>query len=181
MRRVSYSAMSKGDHVVPPATKQALRLRTKLEPGDIGRVIWLHGVIYAAEYGFDRTFEAYVAGPLAEFALSCTDRERIWLAEQDGRCVGSIAIVTLSPETALLRWFLVDPSVRGAGLGKSLLNGAVAFCRSAGYQSVALWTVSALKVATHLYRSAGFERVEEKHSRRWGVDVIEEKYVLALT
>jgi hypothetical protein len=29
------------------------------------------------EYGFDRTFEAYVAGPLAEFARRGSDRERI--------------------------------------------------------------------------------------------------------
>lgn len=41
--------------------------------------------MYAAEFGWDHTFEAYVAGPLAEFAKSHNDRERIWIVERDGK------------------------------------------------------------------------------------------------
>src|SRR5579862_9126032 len=95
--------------------------RTDRRPGDIGAIVQLHGIIYAAEQGWDATFEAYVAGPLAEFVLSHTDRERLWIAERSGRTVGSIAIVAASPTTAQLRWFLLDPSVRGIGLGTALL------------------------------------------------------------
>lgn len=54
-------------------------IRSKLRPGDIGSVTYLHGTLYAAEYGWDYTFEAYVAGPLAEFGKSHSDRERIWI------------------------------------------------------------------------------------------------------
>src|ERR687885_147033 len=86
--------------------------------GDLGSVVHLHGTVYAKEYGFDPTFEAYVAGPLAEFVRSRTDRDRLWVAERGGRMVGCIAIVAAGPQTAQLRWFLVDPSARGAGLGK---------------------------------------------------------------
>ena len=56
-------------------------IRTDLKPGDIGYVIYLHGVLYAEEYGFNHTFEPYVAGPLAEFARSHNHRERIWVVE----------------------------------------------------------------------------------------------------
>jgi GNAT superfamily N-acetyltransferase len=146
----------------------------------MGAIVQLHGVIYAREYGFDHTFEAYVAGPLAEFACRDSQRERIWIAERDGRVVGSIAIVEASPGVAQLRWYMVDPSARGTGLGTKLLNEAVAFCRQCGYQTVILWTVSALTAAAHRYHAAGFRRVEEKPGRQWGVDVLEEKYELHL-
>lgn len=69
------------------------RIRTDLKPGDIGYLIYLHGVVYANEYGWDNTFEAYVAAPLSEFAKSHTDRERIWIVEREGIVAGSIAIV----------------------------------------------------------------------------------------
>jgi GNAT superfamily N-acetyltransferase len=155
-------------------------LRSDLKPGDIGSIVQFHGVVYAREYGFDHTFEAYVAGPLADFARAASARQRLWIAERDGRIVGCIAIVATSPQVAQLRWFLVDPSARGIGLGKRLLNEAVAFCKECGYESVLLWTVSALTAAAYLYRSAGFRKVEEKPGRQWGVDVIEEKYELPL-
>ncbi len=155
-----------------------LILRHDLRPGDVGMVVHLHGTIYAREYDFDPTFEAYVAGPLAEFVLRHSDRDRLWLAELDGRMVGCIAIVGVSPTDAQLRWYLVDPVVRGRGLGRRLLDEAVAFCRNKGYTSVFLWTVSALEGAARLYRAVGFVKVEEVPAERWGVHVVEEKYEL---
>jgi N-acetylglutamate synthase-like GNAT family acetyltransferase len=162
-------------------TKADVSLRTELRPGDIGRIVHLHGVIYAKEYGFDSTFEAYVAGPLADFALSGSARSRLWIAESKRGTVGCIAIVELSHDVAQLRWYLVDPSARGAGIGGRLLSEALDFCRACGYRSVVLWTVDALAAAAHLYRSAGFQKVEEKPGSKWGVRVTEEKYELELT
>jgi N-acetylglutamate synthase-like GNAT family acetyltransferase len=155
-------------------------LRHHLLPGDLGAIVHLHGTVYAQEYGFDPTFEAYVAGPLAAFVQSHTERDRLWIAERAGRMAGCIAVVGASDREAQLRWFLVDPAARGQGLGKRLLHEAVAFGRQAAYESMFLWTVSALTVAAQLYRSAGFERVEQKPGQHWGVDVVEERYVLRL-
>src|SRR6185503_728464 len=135
-------------------------IRTNLCPGDIGRIVLLHGTLYAAECGFDETFEAYVAGPLAEFVLQRTPRERIWLAEAGERLVGCIAIVAASESEAQLRWFLVHPDARGIGLGRKLLADAVAFCRDQKYESIFLWTVSELPAAARLYVQAGFRKVE---------------------
>jgi GNAT superfamily N-acetyltransferase len=163
-----------------PTSPGDITVRTELAPGDLGAVIRLHGVVYAREHGFDPTFEAYVAGPLAEFVCRRTDRDRLWIAERGGHVVGCIAIVGASAQEAQLRWFLVDPSARGRGLGTGLLREAVAFCRRCRYGTVFLWTVSALAAAARLYRSVGFEKVEERPGQRWGVRVVEEKYVLAL-
>jgi GNAT superfamily N-acetyltransferase len=158
----------------------AWTMRSDLKPGDLGQLILLHGTVYAREYGFDPTFEAYVAGPLAEFVGRRADRDRLWIAERGERIVGCVAIVSASRQEAQLRWFLVVPSARGQGLGRALLHEAVKFCKRQAYESVFLWTVSALTAAAQLYQQFGFERVEERPGRLWGVDVIEEKYVLGL-
>lgn len=157
-----------------------MTLRSTLRAGDVGAIVALHGTVYADEYSFDTTFEAYVARPLAEFVLKASPRERIWIAERAGRLVGCVAIVAESDLVAQLRWFLVAPEARGAGLGRRLLEEAVAFARTAGYERMILWTVSALETAARLYREAGFERVEAIPARRWGVDVLEEKYAMTL-
>jgi GNAT superfamily N-acetyltransferase len=94
--------------------------------------------------------------------------------------VGCIAIVAAAPETAQLRWFLVDPSARGLGLGKRLMREALTFCKSCGYVRVILWTERSLETAAHLYRAVGFRMVEEKPGRLWGADVVEEKYEIIL-
>lgn len=157
-----------------------ITLRHELKPGDLGHVVALHGSVYAREYGFDATFESYVAGPLADFAKAGRPRERLWLAEVDGRLVGCIAIIASAETVAQLRWYLVEPSARGQGLGKRLLDEAIVFSRQHGYQSIILWTVRALTAAARLYRQAGFNKIEEKPGMQWGVEVVEEKYELVL-
>lgn len=161
-----------------PATGD-IQLRTSLRPGDIGRVVQLHGLLYARECGYDHTFEAYVASPLAQFARNDSVHERIWLAERGDRLVGCIAIVAASPDVAQLRWFLVDPSERGAGLGRHLMDQAIAFSHAQGYRSIVLWTVSGLNAAAHLYRAAGFRKIAENPGHLWGRDVVEEQYELS--
>jgi GNAT superfamily N-acetyltransferase len=162
------------------ANFETFDVRTTLNPGDLGSIVRLHGAVYAQEHGFDPTFEAYVAAPLAEFVLRCSDRDRLWIAEHGGAIAGCIAIERSSDLEAQLRWFLVHPSARGLGLGTRLLREAVLFCKDAGARAIFLWTVSILTAAARLYRSAGFEKVHEHPVKQWGVEVIEEKYVLRL-
>jgi GNAT superfamily N-acetyltransferase len=157
-----------------------IALRTTLRPGDLGALVHLHGTCYAQEYGFDSSFEAYVAGPLADFVLHPSPRNRLWLAEQDGQLVGCIAIVEASPTEAQLRWFLVAPVARGLGLGRRLMQEAVYFARTAGYQRIFLWTVHLLTAAAHVYLAAGFTKVQEKPGHCWGIDLVEEKYLFEL-
>ena len=160
---------------------EEIELRTDLRPGDIGTIVSLHGTVYAREQGFDPTFEAYVAGPLSGLALDASERECLWIAERDGAIVGCVAIVDASAGAAQLRWYLVVPEARGRGLGRRLLREAIGFCRATGYASISLWTVSALEAAAHLYREAGFVLAEERPGRRWGQEVVEERYELILT
>jgi GNAT superfamily N-acetyltransferase len=163
------------DHEKSPVT-----IRHDLRPGDIGYLIYLHGILYAQEHNFDCTFEPYVAGPMAEFVKSRTDRERIWIVEKDEQIVGSVAVVKCSEKQAQLRWLLLHPDVRGCGVGRTLVEGAVQFCRDCGYSSVFLLTISALPTAAKLYKSVGFRLTEEKGQDIWGITVIEQRYDLEL-
>lgn len=162
-------------------TDGRITVRHDLRPGDIGRVTALHGVLYAEEYGLSQIFEAYVAETLAEFGkLDRPGRDRIWLAESNGRLVGSIGIVGREGGAAQLRWLLVAPEARGHGLGQRLLDEALAFCRAGGCASVYLWTISILPTAAALYLRAGFRKTAETGPSWWGREVIEERYDLAL-
>lgn len=153
------------------------RIRQGLAPGDAGRLTALHGVLYAREYGYDRTFEAYVAAGLAEFVLGFRPgRDRIWLAESGGEIVGSIAIVGRPRRGAQLRWFLVHPDHRGRGLGTELMIRALRFSRRCGYRTVYLWTTSELKDAARVYARFGFRRSGRRTHRIWGSVRTEERY-----
>lgn len=166
---------------MPQENRRHWVIRSNLQPGDIGYVIYLHGTLYRKEYGWDYTFEGYVAEGLAEFVLSFDARKDcLWIAEMDGQIVGSIGIVGESSSQAQLRWFLVHPTMRGRGVGRDLLDKALQFCRERGLESVFLWTVSDLKVAAHLYESAGFHKTEQKTHQIWGKTLTEERYDLSL-
>ena len=158
-----------------------ITLRHHLCPGDLGRIIALHGELYAREFDFGLPFEAYAAETLAEFGKpERTERDHLWIAEIDGQLAGSIGIIGRENNAAQLRCLLIAPNARGMGLGRCLVETALAFCREAGYDSVFLWTVQGLPAAAHLYASAGFVKTDELPPSNWGVPVIEERYELRL-
>lgn len=162
------------------ATPEA-QIRTRIQPGDVGYVIYLHAILYAREYRLDHTFEADVARRMGEFAKSYNPRKDYFaVAELDRRIVGSIVIHGLSDEIGQLRWFLVHPDARGRGLGRRMIDGALAFCRERGFQKVHLWTISELKAAAHLYRQAGFVVTREETHEIWGAPRTEQEYELIL-
>lgn len=138
-----------------------IELRNQLEPGDLGRIIALHGVVYARHgEGYGLGFEAYVARTLAEFVLDNQARGRVFLAERGGELVGCAAMVERhTPDGAplgQLRWVLVDQSARGTGLGKRLVSLAMDHARAAGWAEVFLETTSGLDAAMGIYRQLGF-------------------------
>ena len=163
----------------PPAADRAFRIRHVLQPGDLGMVVHLHGVHYWREYGLDVSFEPYVARPLADFVLA--GNGRLWIAEQGDRIVGSIAMVDAEANVGQLRWFLVVPETRGTGLGKALLDAALAYARERGYRHVYLWTFADLDGALRLYERAGFKITERKTDFIWGAERTELRMDLELT
>lgn len=148
----------------------------QLKAGDLGRIVLLHGELYSKEYGYDVTFEAYVAEPLAQFAKRNNPRERIWLAKHEGELIGCICICERSETVAQLRWYLLHPQWRGKGIGKILMQNALNFCTEHNYTKVILWTVAGLKASHNMYIRNGFKLSEEHERVLWGLPQIEQCY-----
>lgn len=151
-------------------------IRDALEPGDIGAIIKLHGEYYFRNNGFDCTFEPYVAIPLSEFVLRNESSEKLWLVVKSGVLKGCIAIARNDNSTAQLRWYLLDESVQGLGLGGQLIDRALAFAKNRDYLKVILWTVTEQEKAIEIYKKNGFCLIEEKEHQLWGKTVNEQCY-----
>ena len=122
-------------------------IKHTIKPGDIGSIIKLHGEFYFKNYGLNESFEPYVAIPLAECAQRNLNNERIWIVEKDKAVKGSIAITKYNTTTAQLRWYLLDESVQGKGIGGKLIKEAITFSKEKKYKSICLWTFSELTKA----------------------------------
>jgi ribosomal protein S18 acetylase RimI-like enzyme len=158
-------------------------IRRDLRPGDLGAIVRHHGRMYLAQYALDSSFEAHVAASVAAAGKRGFpgEREGIWIVERDGEHAGSIGLTDEGDGLAMLRWVVIDPELRGRGLGRRLVSDVVAFAESAGYERIALETFSDLTAAAHIYRSAGFEVRWEQRGPRWGRDdVTYQRYELSL-
>jgi len=152
-----------------------------LQIGDIGWITRRQGMLYAQDYGWDETYEALVAEILAAFVKSFDPKsERSWIAERDGEVVGSVFVVRKSPEVAKLRLLYVEPSARGLGIGKRLVEECIGFARAKGYKTLTLWTNDILTAARHIYQVAGFKLIEEEPHHSFGKDLVGQTWDLEL-
>ena len=150
-------------------------------PGVIGKVTELHAVYYHKYWNFDVSFEAQVGRELSAFFINFRKtRDGFWSVHADGTFAGAVAVDGQLTDTlgARLRWFIVEPQRRGLGIGKQLLEKAVAFSRKAGHFKLFLWTFQGLDPARKLYESAGFKLAEEHAVNQWGTKINEQKFEL---
>jgi GNAT superfamily N-acetyltransferase len=149
-------------------------------------MVQAHGEVYAAEYGWDFSFEALVARIVADFAAASGPagagqrRQAGWIAEIDGRRAGCVLCVPIDEITAQLRILLVAPAARGHGIGAALVDECLRFAATAGYRRMRLWTNHPLAAARHIYLSRGFTLTEEERHHSYGADLTGQIYELEL-
>lgn len=138
--------------------------------------------LYESERQFTtRLWKKYLTEGVLDLVEKFDDnKDCMFILECDGNASGCIAITHTRDGAAQLRYFFLEPEMRGLGVGTALLNKALDFCRDKNYTHVFLWTVSAQESARRLYKKAGFKITETSENNGWGSPVLEERWDLDL-
>jgi len=151
-------------------------------PGDMGWVVERHAALYHEQDGWGAGFEALVAGIVKDFLENFDPaRERCWIAERNGEPVGCVFVVKQTPAVAKLRLLIVEPSARGTGLGRRLVDECIGFAREKGYRKMVLWTHAHLTAARAIYRKTGFKKLKKTETHdSFGPKAVSEFWELKL-
>lgn len=142
--------------------------------GEYGWIVQLHGKIYWNEYKYDEKHEGLVATIIGEFIETFElGKQLTWIAELDGKPVGSVLCARVSDDTAKLRLLLVDSKGRGLKIGEKLVETCVKFAESVGYKNIVLWTTNLHTAARKVYEKFGFQLVNTEVTSRFGQDALE--------
>ena len=164
-------AMARIKWLLGNSPSESMIILREPEPGDLGWVVHRQGFLYGKEYGWDWTFEGLLGEIVGKFVETYDPgRERCWIAERDGEIAGSVFVVREDDDTAKLRMLYVEPSARGHGLGRRLVEEAARFARARGYKKMVLWTNDILVAARRIYEATGFELVSEEPHHSYGKD-----------
>jgi DNA-binding MarR family transcriptional regulator/GNAT superfamily N-acetyltransferase len=153
--------------------KNGFKLRD-LRVGDLGWVTHRQAVLYGEEYDWDLSYEALVAEILANFVRDFDPvREQGWIADVDDTVAGSIFLMkSPDPSIGKLRLLYVEPSARGLGIGRILVDACISQARASGYARLELWTNSVLVSARRIYEAVGFQLMDEAPHRSFGHDLV---------
>jgi carbonic anhydrase len=113
---------------------------------------------YWSSFGFTPCFQNFgdeLAGLPGAYA---PPDGRIALATVGGQSAGCIALRRVDADRAEAKRLYVRPAFRGGGLGRALMEWAMAEARTAGYREIVGDTMPVMRDALALYERMGFER-----------------------
>ena len=158
-----------------------IKIRTDIQPGDLGFVMYRHGKLYGEEYNYGVAFETYVGAGLYEFYKNYNPQiDKVWICEHANQIIGFLLLMHRENNVAQLRYFYIEPAYRGIGLGKKLIELFIRFLNEKGYQSCYLWTTDELYTAASIYKKHGFVLTEENNSINFGKPLKEQRYDLMI-
>jgi len=88
-------------------------------------------------------------------------RGKCWLARSTGRLVGCIALARIDQGTGEIQKLYLRPGARGSGLGRALMETALAEAGRRGFVTTRLVTATFMTGAIALYRAFGFVDCEQ--------------------
>jgi ribosomal protein S18 acetylase RimI-like enzyme len=150
------------------------------EPADQGPIEWL----YARTPPAGRVYVGPASIP-TELERIPDNYEAFWVAVEptsDGDAViGMLAVAAIGapfgvPEPAFIdrsiraarvHWLLVAPERQRRGIGRRLVDAAIAWARANGYEALLLDTTTEQQAAVAFYEALGFSEVGRSTVRRW--------------
>lgn len=115
--------------------------------------------ILTKEYPFDKS--AYSDSDLDRIGeVYGRARDSFFVSEGDGLVVGTAGIKEDEKDSALLRRLFVSPAYRKKGIGSSLLDRALEYCRQKGYRKVIFRCTDRMRDAMRLCGKKGFQEKE---------------------
>jgi len=100
-------------------------------------------------------------GPMLDDYLEVIRNKQVTVAESGGKLVG-LLVLDRTEEGFLLENIAVDPSLKGKGLGRSLLELAEAEAKRAGFDSIYLYTHEMMAENRALYSKIGYVQFDRR-------------------
>ena len=109
--------------------------------------------------------------------------ELIVAVDPSGRVIGGVVymgdlarygaggVMANERDASAFRLLAVDPSARGAGVGRALVETCLARARARGHRAVVIHTTRAQRIAWGLYERLGFARAPELDFRQEALEV----------
>ena len=99
--------------------------------------------------------------PMTDDYADVVRRHSVTVAERDGEVVG-LVVLAVDDEGFYVDNVAVDPSHRGTGVGKALLEHAEGAARRGGYDSIYLYTHELMAENLALYSRAGYVEYDRR-------------------
>jgi putative acetyltransferase len=129
-----------------------------VEAGDVPRVTALVSRVlgeFGLTFGAGSDTDAQLAALPASYAAR---GGRFWVALDGDAVIGTCGLFPVAPDVLELRKMYLAEAARGRGLGRRLLECALAFARERGARRVVLDTTEQMQRAIAFYESNGFVR-----------------------
>ena len=143
-----------------------------------------HDRIYREEYNWNDTFVAFAKQVVYDFAaLPKNDHAQMWVADVDGKPVGSIMLQEEETGLGHLRLFILEKDFRGMGIADALLDTAMTHAKEWNLSHLYLSTAEPLTAARKKYADLGFAVTRKEKMTDWtndGTDVWEEFWEMDL-
>lgn len=137
--------------------------------------------IFGGEFGFLDSSHRYAEKTIREFAKTWNkEKDFLLIAKKDGRFIGTITFMGEENNVGRLRFLILEPDMRGKGIGKAIVTTALEWAKSLGYSHIYLSTHSVLKTARGMYAKLGFVKTSEESAEEvcpgameevWEIDI----------
>ena len=119
---------------------------------------YLHWVCSILQREYDLTFDpgAILEHDMESLRIFMPPGGRLLLVSDEDGIAGCACVRTIGPRLAEIKRMYVRPAWRRRGIGRALVDAAVAEMRAAGYTRMRLDSARFMAEAQALYRSAGF-------------------------